>query len=77
VEGKRPKLGILVDIDSALTHCSKAFLRSEFWNPANFVERSALPSFGEVMRAVRGEEFDAATYDRERAERYARREGFY
>jgi len=77
VEGQLPKLGILVDIESAFTHCSKAFLRSELWNPARFVERSALPSPGEMMRAVQGEEFDAAKYDRERAERYARREGFY
>jgi hypothetical protein len=30
------------------------------------------------MRAVREEEtFDSETYDRERAERYARREGLY
>ncbi len=28
VEGKTPKLGILVDIEEAFTHCSKAFLRS-------------------------------------------------
>jgi len=77
VEGKRPRLGILVEIESAYTHCSKAFLRSEFWNPAKFLERSALPSPGEMMRAVQGETFDAETYDRERAQRYARRDGFY
>jgi PPOX class probable FMN-dependent enzyme len=77
VEGKRPKLGILVDIESAYTHCAKAFLRSELWNPSRFAERSSLPSPGEIMRAVQGEAFDAAKYDAERAERYARREGFY
>jgi PPOX class probable FMN-dependent enzyme len=77
VEGKIPKLGILVDIESAFTHCSKAFLRSDFWNSARFVERSSLPSAGEVMRAVQGEDFDADKYERERAERYARRVGFY
>lgn len=77
VEGKIPKLGILVDIEQAYTHCSKAFLRSEFWNPARFLERSALPSNGEIHRELKGESFDAAVYDAERAERYARREGFY
>jgi PPOX class probable FMN-dependent enzyme len=77
VEGKVPKLGILVDIEQAYTHCSKAFLRAEFWNPARFLDRSALPSNGEIHRELRDESFDAAAYDAERAERYARREGFY
>lgn len=77
VEGKLPKLGILVDIDSAYTHCSKAFLRSELWNPERFVERSSLPSSGEIHRAIQGDDFDAEKYDTERAARYARREGFY
>jgi PPOX class probable FMN-dependent enzyme len=77
VEGKIPKLGILVDIECAFTHCSKAFLRSDFWNSARFVERSSLPSAGEMMRAVQGEDFDADKYERERADRYARRVGFY
>lgn len=77
VEGKTPKLGIIVDIHSAYTHCSKAFLRSEFWNPERFQERSALPSSGQLLRAVQGADFDAEKYDAERAARYARREGFY
>jgi uncharacterized protein len=77
VEGKVPKLGILVDFEEAFTHCSKAVIRSELWAPARFLDRSALPTSGEVLRAVRGDDFDAETYDRERAARYARREGFY
>jgi PPOX class probable FMN-dependent enzyme len=77
VEGKQPKLGILVDIHQAYTHCSKAFLRSGLWEPQQFVERSALPSPGELLRAVHGETFDAEKYDADRAKRYARREGFY
>jgi uncharacterized protein len=77
VEGKRPKLGILVDIEAAYTHCSKAFLRSGLWDPTRFMEREQLPSAGAVHREIQGESFDAAKYDRERAARYARREGFY
>jgi PPOX class probable FMN-dependent enzyme len=77
VEGKRPKLGILIDIEAAFTHCSKAFIRSALWNPETFIARDALPSPGSLMRAVQGESFDADTYDTERAARYAKREGFY
>lgn len=77
VEGKLPKLGILVDIEDAFTHCSKAFLRAQLWDPARFVDRAELPSPGQIFKALRGDEFDAAQYDAERAGRYARREGFY
>lgn len=77
VEGKAPRLGILVDVEEAFMHCSKAAIRSDLWAPARFVDRSALPTGGEMLRAVRGDDFDSETYDRERAGRYARREGFY
>jgi PPOX class probable FMN-dependent enzyme len=76
VEGKVPKLGLLIDIQAAFTHCSKAFLRSQLWDPNTFVERTELPSNGEIHRIL-DEEFDAERYDAERAARYARREGFY
>jgi PPOX class probable FMN-dependent enzyme len=76
VEGKVPSLGILVDIEAAFTHCSKAFLRSQLWDPASFIERSVLPSNGEIHKSI-SEDFDAERYDTERAARYARREGFY
>lgn len=77
IEGKRPKLGILVDIESAYTHCPKAFLRSRLWDPATFVDAATLPTSGEILREIQGADFDAEDYDRQRAERYARREGFY
>jgi hypothetical protein len=77
VEGKVPRLGILVDIEEAFTHCSKAFLRSDLWNPARFIDRASLPSSGEILREIMHGDFDADAYDKARAERYARREGFY
>lgn len=77
IEGKLPRLGILIDIEEAYTQCSKAFLRSETWNPARFIDRAELPTNGEIHRVIQGEGFDAEKYDAERAERYARREGFY
>lgn len=77
VEGKVPKLGILVEIEEAYTQCPKALIRSDLWNPDRHVDRAELPSSGEIMRSLRSDDFDAATYDEERAGRYARRERFY
>jgi len=77
VEGKAPKLGILVDIDEAYTQCSKAFLRSQLWDPSRHIDRAALPSSGEIFAETSSGDFDAEQYDAERAARYAKREGFY
>lgn len=76
VEGKTPRLGLRVEVDKVFTHCSKAFLRSRLWEPETFADRSELPSSGELHRSL-NPEFDAEGYDAQRADRYARREGFY
>lgn len=77
VEGKVPQLAILIDIEEAFTHCSKAFIRSGFWNPERFLDRSTFPSAGELLKELNGADFDACRYDQEREARYARREGLY
>ena len=77
VGGKPPKLAIVVTIDEAFTHCPKAMIRSGLWDPSRFIDRSTLPTGGEVTRSLRGPAFDAQQYDRERAARYARGEGLY
>jgi PPOX class probable FMN-dependent enzyme len=78
VEGKIPRLGLLISIEEAYTQCSKALIRSDLWNPDKHIERSELPSSGEILREIkRDPSFDAEEYNRERAARYVRREGFY
>jgi PPOX class probable FMN-dependent enzyme len=77
VAGRVPRLGILIEIEEAYTQCSKALIRSDLWNPARHIERDQLPSSGEILKSVRDDDFDAERYDRERAGRYARREGLY
>ncbi len=77
VDGKVPRLGILISIEHAYTQCSKALIRSDLWNPERHIDRAELPSSGEILRSLRDPEFDAGEYDRERAQRYARREGLY
>jgi PPOX class probable FMN-dependent enzyme len=77
VEGKAPLLGILVQVEEAYTQCPKAFLRSDLWNPERHVDRSELPSSGEILRSVADPELDVEEYDEARAGRYERREGFY
>jgi len=77
VDEKPPRLGILVTVEEAYTQCSKALIRSDLWNPERHIDREELPSGGEILRSLNDPSFDAEQYDRERAERYARREGLY
>lgn len=77
VDGKVPKLGLLVSVQEAYTHCPKALIRSELWNGDHHIDRSVLPSSGSILRSLSTPEFDAEQYDRERVGRYERGEGLY
>ena len=69
VNGKLPRTVIIVRIDAAYFHCSKALVRSDLWNPEKHVERSSLPSTGAIHKRLSGGAFDAAAYDKELPER--------
>jgi uncharacterized protein len=45
-----PKLVIQVRVQASYLHCAKALMRSDLWNPACHVQRSVLPSMGEMLR---------------------------
>lgn len=76
VEGKPPRLGIVVETEEVFTQCAKAFIRGHVWDASRFRSRDELPSGGEILRSL-NPELDPVAYDAERAARYARREGFY
>jgi uncharacterized protein len=77
VEGKAPRLGVLVSVEEAYTQCPKALIRSDLWNPEKHASRDELPSSGEILRATADPELDVEEYEDARAERYRKREGFY
>lgn len=49
VNGRVPKVGILVEVGEAFLHCPKAFIRSKLWDPENFVDRESLPSYTQML----------------------------
>src|SRR5437764_13143805 len=77
VEGKAPRLGILITVEEAYTQCAKALIRSELWNPERHIDRSELPRHGDILRSLSLPGLDVEAHERSRAERYARREGLY
>ena len=77
VNGKVPRLGIVVSVTEAYTQCAKALIRSDLWNPENHIERSELPASGEILRLISLPDLDVDEHERARAERYARGDGLY
>ena len=77
VDGKTPKLGILVAVEEAYTQCSKALIRSDLWNADRHVDPKTMPTSGEMLKAVSDPTLDVDAYERARVERYRNREGLY
>ena len=43
----------MIEVEEAYTHCSKAFLRSQLWDPERYVDRAELPSPGALLQVGR------------------------
>ncbi len=77
VGDRPPRLGIVVTVAEAYTQCPKALIRADLWNRERHIDRSALPTSGEILRRISVPDLDVARHDRERAARYAARQGLY
>jgi PPOX class probable FMN-dependent enzyme len=51
VEGHRPVLALVVDIDTIFFHCQKAFLRSQLWRPETWTPE-VLPTHAKLVKSV-------------------------
>jgi PPOX class probable FMN-dependent enzyme len=51
---KRVRLVIEVGVEEAYLHCAKALMRSKLWSDAARVERSVLPSIGQMINEQTG-----------------------
>ena len=49
VQGKLPRSCLVVTVKEAFLHCARAFVRSDLWNPAKYIDRAAFPSLGCIM----------------------------
>jgi PPOX class probable FMN-dependent enzyme len=56
-----PKLVIRVAVQASYLHCAKALMRSALWDADRQVERSVLPSMGEMLRDQIGDRMSADT----------------
>ncbi|MEQ1647224.1 MAG: pyridoxamine 5'-phosphate oxidase family protein [Hyphomicrobiaceae bacterium] len=64
--GKAPQSVIVVTVERVYPQCQKALVRSKLWDDERHIERSALPTVGQMMQTIaqaKSETFDGAAYD--------------
>lgn len=50
VGGKKPKLVLRLKVQQAFLHCAKALMRSRLWSSETRIERSDLPTMGQMLK---------------------------
>ncbi|MEM9141262.1 MAG: pyridoxamine 5'-phosphate oxidase family protein [Pseudomonadota bacterium] len=50
MQGRVPKVGVLIQVREAFVHCAKALVRSKLWNADHQIERALLPSYAAMLR---------------------------
>ena len=51
VDGKPPRLALVVDVEQAFIHCGKCMIRSHLWEPSRWPESKDLPSQAQCLVA--------------------------
>jgi PPOX class probable FMN-dependent enzyme len=69
VNGKLPRSVLIVHIETAFFHCSKAVVRSKLWDEKAKIDRKSLPSTGTIVAELSQGTLGGETYDREAPER--------
>ena len=64
MNGKLPKCVLVVTADRVYTQCPKALVRSRLWSADSQIDRSELPSAGEMIAALSKGTIDGDEYDR-------------
>lgn len=64
VDGKPPKSVLRITVTAVYFQCSRAVIRAGLWEASKRVPRSALPSAGQILKAVSHAAIDGEAYDK-------------
>ncbi|TFV90222.1 pyridoxamine 5'-phosphate oxidase family protein [Oxalobacteraceae bacterium OM1] len=65
VDGRLPKVALVITVDTVFFQCSRAVVRADLWNPDRHAARGSLPTPGQILAAATQARIDGETYDRE------------
>jgi len=64
IKGKIPVAVLMIKTESVYFQCQKALVRSQLWSTETQIDRTELPSTGEILQALQ-KDFDGKAYDRD------------
>ena len=72
VKGHRPQFALVVEIDEVFSHCAKAFLRSQLWDPQTW-QPEVLPSRAQLAKLTDAADVPLADLERHYGPAYLER----
>lgn len=63
IDGRLPRLVVVITVDEAFLQCSKALIRSKLWSDEARVDRKTMPTLGRMIADVVDAKASAATVD--------------
>ncbi|MES2894689.1 MAG: pyridoxamine 5'-phosphate oxidase family protein [Pseudomonadota bacterium] len=72
VQGQAPRSVVVITVESVYFQCARAIVRSELWNAEKHVDRTVLPTAGQILAELSEARVGGADYDAEWPERAAK-----
>lgn len=69
MQGKAPRSVLVIAVERVFFQCAKAIVRSKLWDPSIQVERSSLPTAGQILAEISGGTISGEEHDRLARER--------
>lgn len=69
IDGKAPKVVLVVTVDAVFFQCARAIARASLWDASRHVERSSLPTPGQILERASPAGIDGTAYDNALPER--------
>ena len=69
IDGKLPKVVLVITVESVFFQCSRAVLRAGLWDVSRHIARGSLPTPGQILQQASAATIDGAAYDSALTER--------
>jgi uncharacterized protein len=63
VQGKAPRIVLVVTVDRVYYQCPKAIVRSKLWDTSTWQDRKTLPTSGKILSTITAGKVDADAHD--------------
>lgn len=72
VQGKRPILALVVEVEEVFHHCAKAFLRSGLWDPTSWAPEAVVPPRAQIAHQIDRKDLTLAELQEYYGEQYGK-----